>query len=464
MKQSTKSHHFNLEKEADLKKQLQEMNLHLPHSPHLGILTSPLKMGGFILPNRFLIQPMEGVDAHPETGAPSPLTVRRYRRYAAGGSGLIWGEAVSVVPEGCSGARQLRLTQSNLKEYQKLVETIRQEAYKHHNHSIVLILQLTHSGRYSRPNGIPKPLKGQKNPWLDDVLKMNEAPIITDEELDHLLDAYVETAQLAFQAGFDGVDVKAVHGYLIAELLGAHSRTGRYGGSFENRTRFLRECIARIKDLCPSSHFVTSRTTVLEPTPYPYGWGVAPTEGESKADWTMDLEEPLQLLREMDVLGLPIVNISMGFPRFQPHINRPASGTAIGALPPPEHPLKGLVRYQETVKEIQLNLPNLPIPNAALAWLRHLMPEVAAGMIEEGWCSLFGMGRGAFAYPDLPRDVMRQGFASPEKCCTTCSMCSQIMKDGIGRTGCVIRDKAIYGPELARGRSVQTNPALIRNA
>ncbi|MEI6891768.1 MAG: hypothetical protein V5783_06310 [Pontiella sp.] len=441
---------FNLKTLDDLRGDLDELGLELPISGNLAVLGEKVKLGQQEVPNRFMIQPMEGVDADPATGAPTDLTYRRYKRFAEGGSGLIWAEAVSVVPEGCSNAKQMRMTEANLDHYKQLVSETKAAARVAYGHDMKFVVQLTHSGRYSRPGGVVTPLKIQHNPFLDKALSMENVDVVSDDYLDRLQDEFVNAAKLAAEAGFDGVDMKAVHGYLIAELLGAHSREGKYGGSFENRTRFLRETALRMMDELPKSTFVTTRTTVLEPCPYPYGWGVVPTIGET---WEPDLTEPKRLMAECHEMGMPMFNVSVGFPRFQPYLNRPHDNSLMGEDKPPEYPLVGVERFQQTVREMQQSLPECPVPTAGLAWLRHLLPEVAAGLVEEGWCSLIGLGRGAFAYPELVKDILTEGKMDLSKCCTTCSMCTQIMKDGVGCGGCVLRDKEIYGPELKKGRA-----------
>jgi 2,4-dienoyl-CoA reductase (NADPH2) len=440
---------FNLEDTNHLMQEMDALNRRLPISDNLGRLGESVSLGTRTLPNRFVIQPMEGVDADPADGSPSDLTFRRYRRYAEGGSGLIWAEAVSVVPEGCSNSKQLRLRPENLDVFKRLTDETRQTAHNALGHDITMLIQLTHSGRFSRPGGVVSPLKAQNNPWLDDFLGMGDLAPVSDDYLDSLQDDFVRTAELAVRAGFDGVDMKAVHGYLTAELLGAHRREGKYGGSYENRTRFLRETSQGMMESLPAGSVVTTRMTVLEPCPYPYGWGVTLVPGDT---WELDLTEPKRLMSECLASGMPIFNVSMGFPRFQPYLNRPHDNTLAGQDDPPEYPLLGVIRYQEAVREMQRVDPNCPLPTAGLTWLRHLMPQVAAGLVEQGWCSLIGLGRSAFAYPDLPKDLLSTGGVSESKCCTTCSMCTQIMKDGVGRTGCVIRDREVYGPELKRGR------------
>jgi len=460
---------FNLKTPDDLKTALKECGLELPISDQLSVLGDSVKLGECTLPNRFVVQPMEGVDGDPVTGAATDLTYRRYRRFAEGGSGLIWAESVAVSPDGVSGARQMRINKDNLDSYKRIVELIKESAFKKFGHEVTTVIQLTHSGRYSRPGGVVTPLKAQHNPFLDKSLGMEDVEPVSDDYLMRLQDKFVEAAMLLAEAGFDGIDMKAVHGYLVAELLGSHLRAGRFGGSYENRTRFIRECAQQMTESLPAGVFVTSRCTVLEPCPYPYGWGVKkreevreleknvhehPTASEVKKseDWEMDLTEPQKLMKECAELGMPLFNVSMGFPRFQPYMNRPHDNSLAGMPPPPEYPLAGVVRFQQTVRDMQHHVPQLPVVTAGLAWLRHLMPQVAAGLVEKGWCTLIGQGRGAFAYPDSVRDILKKGLMDPSKCCTTCSLCSQIMKDGLGKGGCVVRDKEIYAPEFLKGK------------
>lgn len=440
---------FDLKTVADLEAELARIGARLPLSSDFSALGEPLEVAGRRLANRFVVQPMEGVDAADGGGTPGELTFRRYRRFAAGGSGLIWFESAAVVPEGRSGPRQLMITPGNLDVWRRLVEETRQAAQGEGCGEVTLLLQLTHSGRYSRPQGRPLPVVAQRNPLLERA--MPEMPVtepVSDDALARLEEAFVAAAALAEKAGFDGVDMKAVHGYLVAELLGARGRGGRYGGPYENRTRFLTNCIAGMRQVLAKTTWVASRLTVLEPSDYPYGWGVAAGEGP----WTADLSEPLRLVSALSGLGVPLHNISMGYPRFQPHMNRPYDRPLAGSPPPPEEPVRGVVRFQETVREVRQNAGGVPVITAGLSWLQHLSPFVAAGMVREGWCDLAGFGRGAFAYPDAPKDILGRGIMDPGKCCVTCSMCSQIMKDGVGRGGCVVRDAALYVPEYRRGR------------
>ncbi|MFA4945474.1 MAG: flavin oxidoreductase/NADH oxidase [Lentisphaeria bacterium] len=428
---------FHYQSLAELRADIAEMALEIPLSAGRSLFAAPLTVAGRTIPNRLVIHPMEGFDATPD-GAPGPLASRRYQRYAAGGAGLVWAEATAILPEARSNPGQFWLHAGNVDAYARLVRDLRETAAKEHGHRPLLLLQLTHSGRYSKPAGKPTPLLAHHSPVLDPA--MNLAPgvePVSDDYLAALPAHFAESAKLAAQAGFDGVDLKCCHRYLLSELLASHTRPGRYGGSFENRTRLLREALAAVRAAAPGL-LLTVRMNAYDAIPHPYGFGMA-TDGSLAGD----LSEPLELIRQLRQLGVELVNISIGNPYFQAHYGRPYDLPLRGLTSPAEHPLAGIERFVKITRAIQLEFPDLPIVGTGYSWLRQFLPDVAAGMLERGWASLIGIGRQAFAYPDLPRDLLAHGAIRPEKCCVACSGCTQLMRDGVA-TGCVIRDSAHY--------------------
>jgi len=405
-------------------------------------LGEPMTLGGRVAPNRFLIQPMEGFDAIAEpNGAPGELCFRRYRRYAEGGAGTIWFEATAVLHEGRSNPRQLWLNRRTVDVFARLVEETRQIAKRTfgEHHSPVMILQLTHSGRYSKPDGQPKPKLAHRSKVLDPLQKLpSDHRVISDNYLDLLQASYVEAARMAVQAGFDGVDVKACHRYLVSELLASFTRSGKYGGeSLTNRSRMLREVMGRIQNEVPGL-FVTTRMNVYDAIPYPYGFGVDQNDYRKP-----DLREPLELIGQLVEMGIPLLNVSIGNPYYNPHYGRPFDRPSQDAQLPNEHPLAGVVRFIEITRAIQQAYPMLPVVASGYAWLRHLAPAVAAGVLRNGGATLFGLGRNAFAYPNMPQDILTTGHMAPNKACVTCSGCTTLMRKGT-MTGCVIHDKEVY--------------------
>jgi 2,4-dienoyl-CoA reductase (NADPH2) len=435
-------HYKNLE---ELKADCAGLGLRLSFDNDVSILGGQVTNGRFSVPNRFVAQPMEGFDSD-ANGTPQELTWRRYVRYARGGVGLIWFEATSVLPEARSNPHQLYIHKENADSYKRLVADVKDAARHTCGHDVVMVLQLTHSGRYSKPSGVPAPIIAHHSEVLDSRHNLGpDYPLVTDEYLDRLQDRYVEAARLAAAAGFDGVDVKSCHGYLLSEILASHTRQGRYGGSFENRTRMLRETLARISQEVPQV-FVATRLNAFDAYRYPYGWGV------DRNDFLKpDLAEPLELVGLLEKIGISVLNVSIGNPYFNPHVGRPYDFPIKGSDVPDEHPLFGLARFVEVYSAIQKKYPSLPVVGSGLGWLRQFMPLVAAALVRQGSATLIGQGRGMFAYPDSVNDILTKGEMDPAKCCVTCSACTQIMRDG-GRTGCVVRDKEVYGPEYRVAR------------
>ena len=436
---------FHLKNLDSLRVELDRLQLSLPIDEDPAILADGVHVGDRPTANRFVVQPMEGFDSAPD-GGPGTLSFRRYARYAAGGFGLIWFEATAVLHEARSNPNQLWLNKDNVDSYARLVENTRRIARESFGHELVILIQLTHSGRYSKPTGVPRPIIAHHSRILDPQHNLpGDYPLVEDEYLDRLQDTYVEAAKLAAGAGFDGVDIKSCHRYLVSELLASHTREGKYGGSLENRSRLLRESMAKIGQTVPGL-FVTTRMNVYDAISHPFGFGV------DRDDYLKpDLAEPLELIGRLREFGIPLLNVSIGNPYYNPHFGRPYDHAIVGVDPPDEHPLAGVVRFIEITRRIQEAFPDLPVIAGGYGWLRHLMPYVAAGVIGSKGATLIGQGRGAFAYPDSPKDILATGQMDPAKTCITCSACTQIMRDGT-MTGCVLRDGDIYREQYKLGR------------
>ena len=427
---------------------VEELELELPAERDLSPLARRVRIGRKETPNALAVHPMEGCDGTAD-GRPGELTLRRYLRFAHGGAGLLWFEATAVVPEGRANPRQLLLVSENAADFAALREKALAAGREANGpaYEPFTVLQLTHSGRYSRPLDQPAPILAHHDGVLDKVLGIPaDYPLIPDEELDRLQDRYVMAARLAQQCGFDAVDIKSCHRYLISELLAAHTRSGRYGGPFENRTRLLLSVVRRIREELPTLALCI-RLNVYDGHPYPWGWGV---DREDPA--RPDLSEPLRLIGLLQEAGVAAINITAGNPYFTPHINRPFDTNVLGGYTPDEHPLQGVARLIHLARQVKQTYPELVVVGTGYSWLRQYFGHVAAAVVRRGWADLVGVGRGAFAYPDFARDLLTQGELDPRKTCITCSRCTQIMRDH-GRTGCVPFDKEVYGPIYAAGRT-----------
>ncbi len=426
---------FRFKSSEELLEKVKELGLSLPFSEDTNILLTPVFTNNRKIFNRFVVQPMEGYDSEPD-GSPSELTWRRYLRYASGGSGIIWFEAVAVMHEGRSNPRQLMLNKNNKEIFKRLIENMREKTPL--NIQPFIVAQLTHSGRYSKPDGIPLPLVPCHNSLLD---RGNET-ILTDNELAKIMDKFIESALMAYEAGFDAVDIKACHGYLIHELLFSFNRKNSiYGGpEHEKRFRFLLETIDRIRQAKPEIQ-ITTRLNLSDL--YPGGFGTT-ADGRD-----YELSESLMLTGELEKRGITIINTTMGSPYFNPHVVRPFDNPLPGVKPPEEHPLTGVIRMIEGTGIIQHKYPNLKVIGSAYSWLRQYSLNVGAGVIKEGMATFIGFGRNSFAYPHMPLDLMTKGKVDPKKFCITCSGCTRLTKS-MRPGGCVIHDREIYGAELKK--------------
>lgn len=427
-----------------------ELKVDIPYSEDLSTLKGEIQLKNGRIPNKMVVNPMEGCDGELD-GSPGELTYRRYKRFAKGGAGLLWFEATAVVPEGRANPKQLVINEKNIDKFKDLVESSLKEGKEANgsDYEPYKVLQLTHSGRYSRPTKQIEPVVPVKNPFLDRK-EISNYHIISDEELELLEDKYVKTAQLAKEAGFDAVDIKSCHRYLCSELLSSHTREGKYGGPFENRTRFLLNIVDKIKENLGDSIGITVRLNVYDAHPYPYGFGVSKEEVIKP-----DLEEPVRLIKELSKRGVEILNVTAGNPYYNPHIGRPYD---TGPYVPKEHPLEAIARFMELTKTISKEVPEMKVIAPGFSWLRQFAPNIMAGAIEKRYCQLVGFGRQSFAYPNFARDIINNDGLDSKKCCISCSKCTEMMRDG-GVTGCVIHDKEIYLDKYLEGR--EGKPAQV---
>lgn len=371
------------------------------------------------IPNRFCAQPLTGHDADPVTGAPGPLSLRRYHRYAQGGFGLIWVESTLAGPPAArweDQSRRLRLHEGNQEAFRSFTESLREAAPE-----AILILQLD------------APALSQPFPRAD------------DDEIAQAQAALIQTAELALQAGFTGVDIQACRGSLACALLSARERPGRYGGSLANRSRFLRETLAALRARSPGLLLAT-RLCAYEATRH--GFGV-----DSRGPRFLNPEEPCQLARLLSEDGcLDLLNVTAA----SPNLAGPASGRSqaphADGEPVEEHPLTALDRQLHLARLLREAAPGLPVVGSGFGWLRHFLPEAAAGALATGRIDVAGLGRGALACPDAPAQIREHGRIQPGSACMVCFACVELHQDGRQPVGCVPRDGAVYGPAYRQSR------------
>lgn len=397
-------------------------------------------VGGFSACNSVAILPMEGCDANSD-GSPGELTKRRYLRFGEGGAGIVWYEAVAVAEEGRASKQQLYINKANADSFKSMIDGVREASLKKNGYAPLMIIQLTHSGRYSKPHGIPSPVIAAHNPVLDE--KYNISPdhkLISDDGLKALEDRFAEAAAIAEYAGFDGIDIKASHGYLLSELLSAYTREGEYGTDYEGRTRFIKNTIKKVRRSVSGGMVLATRFGIYDAMDYPYGFGVDRVSGEP------DLKEPAALLKELACLGVKLCAVTMGNPYFNPHIGRPFNS---GAYTPPEPPAKGVERLITLAGRVKRMVPDMLFVGAGYSWLKEFAVQAGAYTLENELADFIGFGRQAFAHPGFARDILEEGCISRNKTCVTCSKCSQLMRASMA-AGCAVRDKEVYAPLYAK--------------
>ena len=421
---------------------METQGLKFPISEDVSILGQPIMLGDKEIPNRMCIHPLEGFDGTLE-GAPSDLIFRRYDRYARGGAGMLWYESITISDDGRCNPLQMIIKKDTVKEIKRLVDQSNQAAIDEYGRKPYNVLQLTHSGRRSvDANWNPTPLAVVKNPYIDHHNSIDgragALTIATDEKIEEIIQDFIDAAVLSAEAGFDSVDVKVCHEYILRELLSAFERPGKYGGSFENRTRALFEIIHGIRAKLGDSIDICVRLNAYDCIPYPHGWGMVKEEGVMAPDLT----EPIKLCQMLVEENVKLINLSTMMPRYQPH----GRGYLAELEGSEINPYKGTWDLLDATRQIKAAVPGGVFVATGLTWMRQFGANVGAGGINEGWFDIAGYGRQAFAYPDFAKDAMDEGKFAPNKCCITCDKCYDLIQKGHTMTGCVIRDKEVYLP------------------
>jgi 2,4-dienoyl-CoA reductase-like NADH-dependent reductase (Old Yellow Enzyme family) len=428
---------------------IQSLGIHLdfdskllpaPASPLAQPYHLPITNYQLSLSNRFCILPMEGWDGTTD-GKPTELVTRRWQRFGQSGAKLIWGgEAVAVRPDGRANPNQLVINENNLSDLEALRESlVNAHAARWNTDDLLIGLQLTHSGRFCRPNDKKKmepqilyahPLLNKKFGLSDDY------PIMSDDEISRLIEDYIRAAKLAGQAGFHFVDVKHCHGYLGHEFLSAVDRKGKYGGSFENRTRFLREIVDGIRAEVPSLQigvrlsaydfipFKPDENNIGAPENWPLNTAYCYAFGSDKTGTGIDLTEPHKFLELLESLNIKLVNITAGSPYYVPHIQRPALFPPSDGYQPPEDPLVGVARLINATVELKAKHPNLGIVGTGYSYLQEWLPHVAQNVIRTGKADFIGIGRMVLTYPELCADVLDGKPLDRKRICRTFSDCT----------------------------------------
>lgn len=436
----------------DFQDYLAEIGAELPVDERLSAesdspLAQPYQYRGFRLSNRFSIQPMEGWDGTHD-GHPTELTKRRWQRFGQSGASLIWGgEAVAVRHDGRANPNQLLLNEETLRDIASLREILVQahhEAAGSAQNTPMIGLQLTHSGRFSRPNSKTwlEARTLYRHPLLDARFHIEaQQALLSDEEIDHLIEDFIKAAVLARQIGFDFVDIKHCHGYLGHEFLSAVDRDGAYGGAFENRTRFLRNIVAGIRAAAPGLD-IGVRLSAFDWIPFhPDENGLGEAEaytgdygyafGGDGTGTGIDLTEPKRFLDLLAELDIRLVNITAGSPYYVPHIQRPALFPPSDGYQPPEDPLIGVARQIAVTAQLKRHRPELVFVGSGYSYLQEWLPYVGQAVIGAGMADFIGLGRMILSYPQLPLDVLSGRPLRRKLLCRTFSDCTTAPRKGM---------------------------------
>ena len=423
-------------------------------------LAQPIVRDGIKIGNRFAVNPMEGWDGTLD-GDPSEHTLRRWQRFGRSGAKLIWGgEAVAVCHEGRANPNQLLVASHTKKGLARLKAALIAEhrQVSGSDDGLLIGLQLTHSGRYSCPNqkGRPEPRILYRHPLLDRRLNLpTDYPLLTDGEIEKIIGQFHVTAVMARELGFDFVDIKHCHGYLGHEFLSAHTREGKYGGNFENRTRFLREVAQGIRAAAPGLQ-IGVRLSAFDAIPYrpdparstqgklgpgipeehkhliPYRWGFGVDQHDPRQP---DLSETMRFFALLEELEICLVNVSAGSPYYCPHIQRPAFYPPSDGYHPPEDPLVGVARQMEATRQLKQRFPKLVIVGTAYSYLQDFLPHVAQAAVRLGWVDSVGLGRMVLSYPEMLSDVVNGRAFQHKVVCRTFSDCTTAPRNGLP-SGC----------------------------
>ena len=429
---------------------------------------------GRLVGNRFCTSPMEGWDGT-EEGKPSEQTIRRWRNFGRSGAKLIWGgEAVAVRHDGRANPNQLVINENNLKALERLRRALFDEHEAHFETSddLYVGLQLTHSGRFCRPNEKTRlePIILYHHPLVDKMFNLpEEYPTMTDGEIETLIADFVRAARQAQEIGFEFVDIKHCHGYLGHEFLSARSRPGPYGGSFENRTRFLREIVAGIRRDCPGLE-IGVRLSAFDFPPYrededgvtrPLEWrdetGLYPFSfgGSPGEPTTIQYDEIIAFLRLLESLDIAMINITAGSPYYNPHLTRPAYFPPSDGYSPPEDPLVGVARQINAVAMLKSSGTKIAVIGSAYSYLQEWLPHVAQYVIRTGMADFVGLGRMILSYPELPADVLAGNKLDRKRLCRTFSDCTTAPRKGM-ISGCYPLDPYYKGrPEAERVKQIK---------
>ena len=388
----------------------------------------PIAVNGRTLGNRWAILPMEGWDCAAD-GTPSEFTRRRWLRFAASGAKLICGtEAGAVMHSGRSNPRQLLVAEHTLPALRELCREMRR----------------THRERFGTDDDLLEPRIAYRHPLLDVKFPSGPENVVTDAETEEIVRCFIRAARVAREAGFDFVDIKHAHGYLGHEFLTAYDRPGKYGGSFENRTRFFREIAEGIRSEVPDLA-LSARVSLFDIMPfvkgpdgvgkpmewkggrYPYAFG-----GDGTGlGMDPDLVETASFVKLLREYGVEFICATIGSPYYSVHMQRPAYYPVCDGYAMPEDPLCNVARHIAAVKRIRELVPEMLVVGSGYTCLQEFLPNVAENVLRRGWTDFVGIGRMVLSYPEICADVLAGRPLDRRRICRTFGDCTNAPRHGM---------------------------------
>ncbi len=363
--------------------------------PHL---LSPLDLGFTTLPNRVIMGSMHvGLE---ETEHGFERMAAFYAERARGGAGLIvtGGIAPNEAGRPWDGGAKLT-TGEEVAEHRLITDAVHAEGGR-------IAMQILHFGRYAYHPGLvaPSAIQAPISPFVPNEL--------TDAEVEQTVEDYARCAELAREAGYDGVEVMGSEGYLINEFIAAatNHRTDRWGGSYENRVRFPLEIVRRIRERVGSDFIIVYRLSMLDLVP-----------GGST------LEEVVRLAQEIEAAGATIINTGIGW--HEARIPTIATSVPRGA-------------YTWVTKKLMGSV-SVPLVTSN----RINTPEVAEEILADGRADLVSLARPFLADPAF----VNKAAAGRSETINTCIGCNQACLDhtfNLKITSCLVNPRACHETEL----------------
>ena len=361
-------------------------------------LFTPVNIGNVQLKNRFALAPMGPLGLGDANGGFNQRGIDYYTERAKGGTGLIITGVTFVDNE----VEEHGMPNCPSPTYDSVhfTRTAREMTERIHAYGAKVFLQMSAGfGRVTIPTNLgeyppvaPSPIPHR---WLDKICRE-----LTVEEIHKIVKSFGLGAYNAKRAGFDGVQIHAVHeGYLLDQFAISmfNHRTDEYGGSLENRLRFAKEVVEEIKSRCGQDFVVTLR---FSPKSMIKDWRVGALPGETFTEMGRDLPEGIEAAKLLVQYGYDALDVDVG------------SYDAWWWSHPPMYQEKGLYRtYAKLVKDAV----DVPVILAG----RMDNPDMALASLENGDCDIISLGRPLLADPDYVKKL-RCGKTDEIRPCISC--------------------------------------------